>query len=341
MSIEEMNKIIEEIKKVVNKLPEDTNSDFSKEITQYVKKFIDNKKRDLYIQALEKIVNDTDSLNDETFAAFYILVVYYRQMHNNAKLGKLIKENQESFSHKPLYIFSCSAYELTQRTQDNYERALQLSEKCLEIIQNPNNDYDSEYVGFYNHYATVVIAFLEKKYDIEPEKVKLAKKYIKKCIFLNDSYPTYYATLGKLEIFENQFESASNHIQKAIDLEEDRGRITEYNDLLVKIEYTKSMVEFVALVQDNKRLIEENKTNTLEYLGFFSGIMAFVITSANMVVSQPNIAIRIILLMMGALIVGFASFILLLQTNRSRIKYIASTIVIGVIIILFSIFIIT
>ena len=69
--------------------------------------------------------------------------------------------------------------------------------------------------------------------------------------------------------------------------------------------------------------------------------MAFVITSTNMAVSKPEIAVRLILLMMGALIVGFGSFSLLIQTNKDRMKYIGLTIIIGVIVVLSATFLVT
>lgn len=326
-----------------SQIPPDTSSKFSIKIANFVKDFISLDHRRQIVDILKSMLSESDLSGDREFAIFYTLVVYYRMMRSGKKLKKLIDEYDNKFSNKPLFIYSQSAYELTKNTKDSYEKSLYLAKKCISIINDPTNSYDSEYTGFYNHYATVIVAFLEKNYEIDTCKIDLAYEYIKKCIITKDDYPTYYATLAKLELHDKKFESAIGHIQTAIDLEQDRGRISEYNDLLVKVEYKQTMLELEKkseqvsqLVIENKKLIEENKINTLEYLGFFSGIIAFVITSANITVSNPDIAFRLILMFMGALLIGFSSFSLLIQHKERKINRIAITIIIGIVIIVFA-----
>lgn len=329
------------IKEFVSQLPDDKTSDFSTQITDFVVESISSNKG----VELENIINEQlKGLNqdsDKRFAYFYILVVYYRRMKSNSKLGELITSFEKDYSKRPLFLFSKSSFELNKNTKQSCEMALMLAEECIEIIKNKGNDYDSEYLGFYNHYSTIIVRYLEKKYEIDRSKIELAKDYIWKCIKNKKDNPTYYVTLARLELNDYQYDSATTHVQYAIDIENDIGRISEYNDLLVKIEYQQTIQDLEEksnqisqLVIQNQKLIEENKINILEYLGFFSGVMAFLITSANIAVSNPDLAYKLILMMLGALLIGFSSFTMLIQKDNYKIWRIVTTVCIGILLII-------
>lgn len=324
-------------------LPSDTTSNFSKEITNFVIKYIshfDNGELEKYLE--DKIKVSSSDLESK-FSNFYTLVVYYRRTRSYTKLGNLINAYSDDFLDKPLFLFAKSDYELNQNTKQSYDRALILAGKCIDIIKNKDNNYDSEYTGFYNHYATIIVAYLEKKYEISRSEIDLAYSYIEKCIKSRSDYATYYVTLARLELSDKKFENAYNHILQAIDIEKDRGRITEYNDLLLKVEYERALKELsdesnkvTLLIKENEKRIEENKTNTIEYLAFFSGVIAFLVTSANMAVSNPSIAFKLILTMLGALIIGFSSFSILIQRDNKKIFSIITAIIIGILLIVIS-----
>ena len=197
----------------------------------------------------------------------------------------------------------------------------------------------SFWVSLQNTIANYSIKILEKRKCVE----KFKNSNIEKCIKSRNDYATYYVTLARLELSDKKFDSAYNHILQAIDIEKDRGRITEYNDLLLKVEYERALKELsdesnkvTLLIKENEKRIEENKTNTIEYLAFFSGVIAFLVTSANMAVSNPSIAVKLILTMLGALIIGFSSFSMLIQRDNKKIFSIITVIIIGILLIVIS-----
>ena len=147
---------------------------------------------------------------------------------------------------------------------------------------------------------------------------------------------TYYITLARLELIDNNFEDSNAHILYAIDIENDRARIPEYNDLLLKVEYKKTINELTRKSNQITDILNDNKTNILEYLAFFSGIIAFLISSGNIAVNNPEIAMKLILLMLGALLIGFSAFTLLIQNNNKKILSVIITTIIGIILIILS-----
>ena len=338
-----MTFIEKEVLQFYDNLPNDTTSIYSKKITDFVIINIASFDNGELIKFLEKKIKEPNLEIDNKFSYFYTLAVYYRRTKSNTKLGDLINVYRDDFSEKPLFLFTKSDYELNQNTRQSYERSLILAKKCIDIIKNNKNDYDSEYTGFYNHYATIIASYLEKNYEISRCEIDLAYSYIDKCIKNNGDYATYYVTLAKLELNDKKFESAYNHILHAMDIEEDRGRVLEYNVLLLKVEYRRALKELLdesdrvmLLMRENEKRIEENKTNTIEYLAFFSGVIAFLVTSANITVSNPAIAFKLILTMLGALIIAFSSFSLLIQRDNKKFVSIITVIIIGILLIIFS-----
>ncbi|MCY7092222.1 cytochrome P450 [Streptococcus oralis] len=315
-------------------LPDETTSSFSKSITDFVVENINLFYNREMIDFLYKKVNSSTNEIDN-FPYFYTLVVFYRRMRSNTELKKLIDNNEELYGKKPLFLFTKSSYELSRNKKDSYEAALKLAEECIDIINNKENDYDPDYPGFYNHYASVVAAYFEQNYSISNEQKKLAYEYIKKCLKKYNS-ATYYITLARLELIDNNFEDSNAHILYAIDIENDRARIPEYNDLLLKVEYKKTINELTRKSNQITDILNDNKTNILEYLAFFSGIIAFLISSGNIAVNNPEIAMKLILLMLGALLIGFSAFTLLIQNNNKKILSVIITTIIGIILIILS-----
>ena len=318
----------EEVLKFYEELPNETTLKFSEKITNYVVENINQFYNEEFIKFLKEQL-DNSIQNSKGFPYFYTLVVFYRRMRSNTELNKLIENYREFFEGKPLFLFTESSYELNKNTKQSYMQSLNKAERCIEIITKENNNYDPEYTGFYNHYASIIASFLEQNYTVSEYKKELAYQYIEKCIKKNSNHATYYITLARLELNDKNFYDAREHILYAIDVEKDRGRISEYNDLLLKVEYKQTINELVKKSDEISMLVNESKTNILEYLAFFSGIIAFLISSGNIAVNNPNIAIKLILVMLGALLIGFSSFTILIQNDNKKVMSKIFVILIG------------
>lgn len=336
-----------EISEFIKSLPKDTDPNFSRCITQFVNEEVINEKncyKNKKIEELLEILENQNNSNDEDklFAVFYTIVVYYRKMYKITELGEIIKKYKEKFSSRPLYIFSKSYFALSINTRDSYDESLFLAEECIEKINNKDNDYNPDYIGFYNHYSTVVASFLEKGFEIDEVKVKKAKDYITKCISIEKKYSTYYFTRAKLQIYTQSFADATKNIQKAIDLESDRSKILEYQDAFVKLrlEEQKNVIDKIILesnqlkniIEDYKISIENSKKDILGYLGFFTGIIAFIITSIDIATNSTGEAISLIILTLGALLTGFGLFFSMI-VNHNKTIYL---VVIGIILIIYA-----
>lgn len=122
----------------LNSLPDDTDRNFSKIITQHC-----SSPDTHFVNAIEKVLEDaSDSeIQGNTayyFAAFYSLVVYHRHKGNYTCLADLLKKYDYHFEDRPLFIFSKSSLLSSGNEEHALRYALDLAQDCLAIIKYPS-----------------------------------------------------------------------------------------------------------------------------------------------------------------------------------------------------------
>jgi len=322
----------------LNKLPFDSSPEFTTQITSFITNSQSSIERDLF-----SILEDKSNAIQIRFSAFYTLMVLFRRNKKFSKMEEVCISYKEIFIEKPLFLFQMSMVFRKYGDANNLQIALEYSKESLhKIIE--DDSYDSSYPGFYNNFSEIVAMMSDENILIDGKTLDLAFKYINKAIIMNSNYPKYYCTLGRLQVIKGDYKNARQNILKAIDLEDTKEdyaiRISEYQSYLIKCQTAKLMeetynningkLEEISNIKENiKDDIQDGKNNILEFIGFFSAIITFIISSVQ--ISTKLIfseAVSLLLVMLGALLIAFGSFKTIIEKDNSNML---STLLMGII----------
>ena len=318
------NHSIQAILDIFSNLPDDSNKEFTNEITDFIAQAPIEVNEDL----LYILQNHED--RQLRFAAFYSLVVYYRRYKLNSRLEPLVNEYGGQFTSKPLYKFTMSTIYKNKGSRNELNLALQYAQEAIEQVVN--------YPGYFNNYAEIVAHALEEgiKLDDKEKTISKAFLYINKAIIINNKYAKYYCNLGRLQYCTGEFTEAKASILKAIDLEDNSKRdyairIADYQYYLLKCQSTESLTKLTETVNEKtleihtiknelEKSMEKEKNKSLESLVFFTAIITFIVSTIQIASkSKFNEAVSLILVMVGGLLISFGSFSMILKTDKKSI----------------------
>lgn len=327
----------------INRLPHDGKPEFTKKISDYVVN-INTDEADDFLEILKHHPN-----LQFRFGAFYSLMVYYRRMKIQSKSEQIVFEYGGQFRDKPLYLFQMSMIYRYKGESNDLKIALEYAKESIEAISR-NENYESNYPGYYNNYAEIVAQALESEKNIGNQYIESAFTNINKAIMINQNYAKYYCTLGRLQSAVNDFVNAKKNIVKAIDIEDTSKkdyaiRISEYQDYLIKCNTRESLekmndtirknVEEINRIKDElKGDIQDEKNSILEFIGFFSAIITFIISSVQISINMEyKPAISFILVMLGALIIAFGTLRTIIKMDKKAIMVTVVFAIIGIMLI--------
>lgn len=298
------------------------------------------------INQREKIF--TEILNDKTldknvrFNAFYALSIYYRRGEHTSCYCQLIDKYIDQFEQDfPLTNINWATYYKYKSRHDRYYlvNALEYAEKAaVQIRNNP---------GVYQTCADLVVKAMEKGIDLpgKEERLKNAVNLINRALDINAEYPKYYCTKGRLFFYQGKYDEALNLLEKAIDLEKLNDndsilRTTQYYYYLIDIqakemgrqlddELHSAENQIEGKLQENKKQtdklfgdLDSMKAKYLEFLAFFASVLAFIISSINIIQNfQVREAMALLLVMGGILNITFALFRLIIDYNNTTKSY--------------------
>lgn len=342
MSVTLELEVNEEVVEFLASLPGDDQPQFTKKITDYIASApteIDG--------ALILVLQQHEAVQVR-FAAFYSLVVYYRRYKLNGRLEPLINAYGSQFNDKPLYKFTMSTYYRNKGGRNDLNIALQFAQEAIDQTVN--------YPGYFNNYAEIVAQSLEEgiKFDHINEIIPKAFQYINKAIMINNTYAKYYCTLGRLQYCTGEYHDGKANILTAIDYEDNSKkdyaiRIADYQYFLLKCYSVESVTtlkktidektkEIQEIKNELQRNMQEEKNKVLELIGFFTGIIAFIVSTVQ-IASKSNFqdAVSLILVLLGGLLIAFGGFKSIIKVDRNGIISTAIFVVLGCGIIVFSI----
>lgn len=322
-------------------LPDDQDPQFTKKITDYIQTVPVEVN-----ESLLTILQHHDQLQVR-FAAFYSLVVYYRRYKLNSRLEPLVVEHGAQFSSKPLYKFTMSTIYRTMGGRNDINIALQFAKEAIEATV--------DYPGYFNNYAEIVAYGLEEGLQLDNlnEVTALAFQYINKAIMLNPKYAKYYCNLGRLQYCTGEYPAAKANILKAIDLEDNSKkdysiRISDYQYYLLKCYSFESVTtlkqtidqktaEIEKIKNDLQKNMQEERNKVLELIGFFTGIIAFIVSTIQ-IASKVEFkdAVSLIMVMLGGLLIAFGSFKAVIKVDKKSLITTGIFVVLGFAIIYFS-----
>ena len=298
---------------------------------------------DEYTIRLKEIVLDNDLLSRENdvinylentssthrFAAFYALLIISRVYNNHSKYNSYADKYANEFTSYCLYKIVLSTYFRNKGIlgeRDDFNRAIKFAEDACQVL--PTN------LAIKHHYAEIISLVIEESIDIDATVINKAIERLDDVIIAHPKHAKYYCTQGRLIAATGDYSRGIANVKKALDLEEviDKDsmiRIGQYNYYLLQI---KMMMEnnqvdtkigkFNSSFQVMEHNMDSIKTQYLEYLAFFSSVLAFILVTVNLVskIDDFNKCAGIIIMFAGALVIVFGTFRMLLYfSSKARI----------------------
>lgn len=317
---EQISQLYKNEAKVINflqDLPTDTDTCYTKELIRLVTNNPPSIKDVLYNILANHINNNDDHIS---FSAFYGLVVYFRRYKIFSELEKIVGTYGNHFDSKPLFnVAMCTIYR-NKGSELDLQLALEYATRALERCNN--------HQGILQTYADTVAYILEQGYNISSEILEKAIHCVNKAIIIDANYPKYYCTIGRLLIYKNEYIQAKHYILKAIDLEDSTQtdyaiRIADYQNYLQRC-YTNESIYKINISVENalnkitetkssvEEQIEKEKITYLQFLGFFTAIISFILTTIQLSINFEVIeASALIIMLLGVLIIAMTMFSIL------------------------------
>lgn len=351
-----MNKKI----KILNKLkaaPPSNNQDYTIYLRDLVLSY---NYRDLFRLYIPIIENEEYSM-DIRFAAYYSSSIFFRRNDKFEEMINLSQKYSSIFAHYPLndvvVSFKYRYMALDYHSEELMNKAIIYASSAKNKIEHHKAilHHYSETVAIGLEYD--LINFNDKDLLIED-----ALASINESIMLWSSepipqkYAKNYSTLGRLYIQKGKYDLGISYISKSLNYEdgEDKHslrRIFKYNNYLFNAQFKKSIsllhiqekqiseqlniqtqnlenklkITNEAYENQIKEIINElnaNKLQSLEFLAFFSSIIAILTCSTSIIANSENfyIATCLILILGGVIIFSFSVFSLIFEIKYQNEK---------------------
>lgn len=193
---------------------------------------------DLSNKAIKSINDNIQNDEDFSFCLFYLISTFFRRskkMNINMEFIKNIN-SFEKYHDLFQFINIMAKYEVSFNDDEKYN-IMDDAKKLLE------NEKMSDHIGLINLYGIIVADFyeenLEKRFNsIDALKINDAIKKVSS--ILNKNYPKFFSTYGRLLALAKKYDEAEINIQKAIEIETDDRRKSDFNDELFFISVIKT-----------------------------------------------------------------------------------------------------
>lgn len=297
---------------------------------------------DTYTRELRSIVLDNDLVSQEwavedyflnasspeqRFAAFYMLLIICREYRNYTRYNHYVDDYAEEFKDYALYLIIRSTYyrhKAILGEKDGYRKAIEFAEKACQAL--PTN------AAVKNHYASVVASALEENINVDPVDIQKATERLAAAMKRYPKDAKYFCTRGRILAATRDYDGGIRDLRKALDLEsgttkDSMNRVGEYNYYLLQIKITKEnehaekrTEQYTEQYNEITRNMDSMKTQFLEYLAFFSSILAFLLSTFSVASRMDNFnqCAGIILMSAGALALIFGLFRMLLYFSTER-----------------------
>ncbi len=348
-----MENMIKELKKITIPLNEITETrNLEKEITKIVKDKKISKNGEIFLNLL----NNNECDLDLKYKCFFALISYnryhndYIHIEENLKsfIGEFDHSNYASITHLE---FLAKLILVKYKQIDNHE-ALTLLRRVQKFIENLESKYSNNkfLIGTKHLYTDLFLTIYEHDNKLKNELneyLKIANDYLADAILGDSKYAKFYCTRARLHMYNLNYENALYDINYAIskeniDSEQYQIKLLEYTSVknLIIIREAQEEIENrnQVLIEELNKQKEEMKSSTIkniEIVGFFAGVISFVIASLQM---GDNLTFKesayLIVIMLGAWTLCYTAFSYLLNNGNSENK--KKTIVV----LLFSLFLI-
>lgn len=283
-----------------------------------------------FVTELTNILNNNDLCKEIRIIAFYTLCTRYRRIKEFTKFNNLLSDYYVSFKDEEIYKIQ-KAYSLI--TYFNNKSQLLEAFHSWEYID-ANYKRMPAFIQIYTD--TVALCFENNLFDITKQKdleILLSAINLINIAIKNRDYAKFYATLGRLQNCNREYDKAVVNIYKAIDKEDPKRidysiRISEYQLIITKIEisnYTENklqeLAKYKAEIKEMKDEFTKSKYDNLSFLGFFSAVISLIIGSIQTLAATQLVErYQILIALAGVIIVTFGS-LNLIMLKKGALKY--------------------
>jgi len=241
---------------------------------------------------------------------------------------------------KSYHLFE-SLYYLARGSNESLAAALRAIRIAMSLLHEHN--------GARAAYADIIATAADKGLSLLDGELDLATRVIKQAIQSSPTYAKYPFLHAKLQCLAGDLIGAEVSVRQAVDLEDSTRvtyalRVAEYQklefDILLRKSTSKLGIEIERMnssIANTKALIEEAvkdaKSQVLAQLGFFSGLLAIILTTVDVTKSQPaTTAMAILLTMSGVIILSWTALSVFLMNIRTKLEHlIVSLLAVGLV----------
>jgi tetratricopeptide (TPR) repeat protein len=286
-------------------LPEEEEYQFQLKTTLYIE---DN---EINSAILLEIVNDNDVIADIRYAAFFTLCTYLRRFRKLKELGSVLDNFSTEFSHKKTFELQRALYFMSKETRNNLESA-------VFHIKIAGSKLSNEHIGFAAAFSDIILSASDWEITLDEGDIQKSRRLMENAVEQEPTYPKYKFLLAKTLLITEEFRLAQHYIQQAIDQEDPdnttyQQRVLEYQRFQLSVQTKKEIVKIHALTKELnttandqmnefRKMSEETKSQVLIQLGFFSGLLALILTAVDISQSLSNSAVLSLLITMSGLI---------------------------------------
>ncbi len=290
--------------------------------------------------------NTSNDISDR-YKCYYILSILYRTRLEFKQFSELINNYRDEFKDYKSFNHILLCFELEKLNIGDFSNFYSFRDLLDLGIENINNMPDN--VGVLHAYCDLVATIHEQLYindsfdfEISQDDYKSAYNYINKALRI-ENYPKFYSTKARILLINKEYVLAHENIAKAINNEPSSSN--NYSVKIMRYYRIKNMIDDIKtsnlLAEESRKIaqksaeiekkLEESTTKSIEIIGFFAGILSFIISSITL--AEGENAVSLITILMGSCIVVYSCFFILLHKwERENIIKCFSTIAIGILI---------
>jgi len=258
---------------------------------------------------LQDLLDEAADL-DRSFDAFFALANLNRLYHKVDTLESLIQKHGQRFrAYEPLITHLEIMCLNLREERESCLKALKLATKI-------RTDWKGQHAGLSHSYAETVAICVDRGYRstgveaLLKEGLEAAEEAIKE-----EEYAKFYRTRGWLQFLLKDVEEARSSYRAAIELEnpERRDYVIRVGDYRRQLDLLNARLDLDQLKGELAGLRSEAnalQTRQLEFLGFFTGILALILGGGGLLVTAQNDVARFVLMLTlgGLLMLVFGSF---------------------------------
>lgn len=290
---------------------------------------------------------DCDDAEFVRFSAFFALCTYHRRQDNVTVFGSLLHDYAE-FDEHGMYPHLQALHAKKGTTLQSYEEAIEYGREAVRRM-------GDDHAGVAHNLAGGIVRVLEDgkadQLGYDPDALQgEAKAHVERAIRQSE-YPKFKVTLGRILALDGDYDRALGLIDEAIDGEdeakddyalrvinyrmyESRVRLEKYSEQVeagqeeienqqeaFETELTEAIGEIERIQDESKKRLERLQAQTLQFLGFFSTLLAVVIATITVAVQFTLVeSASLILVLTGGLFTAFGGFTIMLPIEDAKEK---------------------